>query len=266
MALLGVGARVAGRLWLVALVLALWEIWTRWRPSLFIPPVSSIAGRFVGVWLSGEPERLFFSRTFIDNVLPSLTRLGTGWSIAAVTGVAAGLLLGRRWPLDAMCQPVIRFGMSMPSAVMLPLALVVLGVNDGMNVLVIAYGSLWPILVNTIDGVQRVDPMALLTARSLRLRTRDVFLRVLLPGASPQILAGLRVSLGIAVILMVTSELYAATGGIGYQIILAQRRLSFVTMWAGILLASLLGVTLNVGFGLLERRLTRWRPPMPVRL
>jgi ABC-type nitrate/sulfonate/bicarbonate transport system permease component len=127
-----------------------------------------------------------------------------------------------------------------------------------MRVSLIAFGSVWPILLNTIDGVRTVDPVQMDTARSLRLPFSARMRRIVLPAAMPKIMAGMRVSLSLAVILMVVSELVASTNGIGYRILNAQMVLLLTDMWCWMLLLALLGFGLNAAFVQVERRVLAW--------
>jgi ABC-type nitrate/sulfonate/bicarbonate transport system permease component len=127
-----------------------------------------------------------------------------------------------------------------------------------MKVVVIAAGCVWPVLLNTVEGVRAVDPVMAETARSYRItgvaRIRDLVLR----SASPQIFAGLRQALSIGIILMVISEMFAASNGLGFTIVQFQRGFAIPDMWTGILVLGLLGFVLSVLFHLVERRVLGW--------
>jgi ABC-type nitrate/sulfonate/bicarbonate transport system permease component len=258
------GARLAVRgfsyVWLLVALIALWQWRSRSHPSLFIPAPSDILGRFREVWFSGGADTLFTTDEFRHHVGASLGRWSRGYVIAAVGGVCLGSFLARNRRVNWMCQPIIRLAQSTPSIMLLPLVIVLMGINDRMTMTVIVYGSFWPVLVNTIDGVSSVDPATINSARAMRISGFRLFRMVLLRAASPQILAGLRVALGVSIILMVGSELYAASEGIGYYVMLAQRTLRFTDMFAGIMLAVLVGLVANGLFYLVERRVMRWRP------
>ena len=127
-----------------------------------------------------------------------------------------------------------------------------------MKVLIIAFACVWPILLNAIDGVAGVDAALLETARSYGVRPLDRLRYVIVPAALPQIFAGLRTSLSIAVIVMVVSEMVASTNGIGFFILESQSSFAIAEMWSGILLLGILGYVLNLTFTHIERRLLRW--------
>ena len=250
---------VLGTTWLAVLLLLLWELKYRDGESVFMPPMSTILRGFLASWFVADPSQLFVTDNFRTNALPSLLRLAQGWSLAAVIGVSAGLVLGMSRTAATFFSPLIRFGMSTPSTALLPVVIVVFGITSGMNVALITIGSTWSVLINTIDGVRGLDPTMINAARSLRLGRFAFFWRVLLPSASPQIFAGLRVSLGIALILMVVSELYAATSGLGHVIVLSKTIFRFVDMWSAIVFVGVLGLILNGAFGLVEARVLRWK-------
>lgn len=260
-----VGRQVTGRWieavrwsWLLLAFLLGWEAWFRLNPSLFVPPMSAILEHMASRWFSTDAAGWFLSDHFRANALPSLSRFAWGWGIAIALGIGGGLALGFWRPLEALFRPVVRFGMATPATILLPIAVVVFGITDRMNIFLVVAGAVWPILLNTMDGVRGVDPQVVASARSLRLSRRRMLRQVLLPAASPQIVAGLRVSLGIALILMVISEMFVATRGIGFQIMYSQRTFAFLDMWSAVALVGLLGIAGNALFFLAERRLLAW--------
>ena len=127
-----------------------------------------------------------------------------------------------------------------------------------MKVVVIVVGSVWPILLNTIEGVRSTDSVMTETARSFALTRCERLRYLVLPAASPRIMAGVRQSLSIALILMVISEMFYSSSGLGYQIVYFQRNYLIAEMWSGILLLGLIGVLLAAIFGFVERRVLRW--------
>ena len=170
-----------------------------------------------------------------------------------------GFIVGRSRIVAQMYHPVIRFWMATPKVVILPIAVQIFGIADSMNIFLIFFGTMWLILVNTGDGVIGVDEAWIRSARSLQLSRFSFFRLVLLPAASPQIMTGLRVSIGIGLILMIVSELYATTEGLGYQVVLYQGSFDYVQMWSAFMLIALLGITLNLIFSALEKRALRWQ-------
>jgi ABC-type nitrate/sulfonate/bicarbonate transport system permease component len=251
----------ASRLVLLVVALAVWQLAALHAQIRYLPPFSEVVGRFFADWFSGPWYHAFFSTAFIENGLPTIGRLAVGWLVAAVLGVAIGTALALAPRLDATLSPVVRFGMSMPTPALLPLALAIFGLGYGAKVFFIAIGAIWPVIVNTADGIRGADPTALAAARSLSLPPVTWLTRFRIPLASPQIMAGLRVSVNTAVLLIVVAELYAATSGIGFFIVSTQRNFDTVGTWSGILLLAGLGIVCNALFVIVERRVMRWHGP-----
>ncbi|MEU8798407.1 ABC transporter permease [Spirillospora sp. NPDC048819] len=244
--------------WMVVLLLVAWEVASRIYQSPYFPTFTDSAAAFFTNWFVADASRGFVTEQFTTDLGSSMSRAAQGWLISVVIGLCAGIALGVSPRAAATVNPLIRFGMSIPATALLPLAVVFFGITDEMNVSLIVVGTVFPILINTMDGVQGIDRTVIMTARSMRMGRLRYFFVVLLPGASPQIISGLRVSLGIGLILMVVSELFAATNGIGYYIVLASRQFRYVDMWSGVLLIAVIGLLLNVLFALVEARVLRW--------
>lgn len=258
-----VGLRRLARVsWMLILFLVAWETWFRVSGSLFVPPMSEILSRMVTKWFELDPSTLFTSQFFRVHALASLARFGVGWAVAVGLGVAVGLLLGAFSWAEATAHWIVRFGVSTPSTILLPVAVVLFGVTNQMNVFLIATGAIWPVLLNTMDAVRGIDPETVAAARSLRLKGWRLFTKVILRAASPQIMAGVRVSLGIALILVIISEMFVATKGIGFDVIFSQRTFAFLEMWASVAFVGLVAITLNGLFHLAERRLLGWHEGM----
>lgn len=248
-----------GSLWLVGVLLVVWEVFAQASPTVFFPPLSDVLVQFRKDWLSGDPTKLFLSSNFYDTVPVSLGRLAMGWGLAVVVGVLFGMALGRSPILAGMYNPIARFFMSLPNAALLPIAFTIFGANSSMNVFLIFLGTVWLVVINTADGVSGVDPQWIRSARSMHVGKKDLYLEVLLPASMPQIMAGLRVSVGIALILMIISELYATTSGLGFNVVLYQQTFKYKQMWSAFLLIALLGIGLNAVMNAIEKRVLRWQ-------
>jgi ABC-type nitrate/sulfonate/bicarbonate transport system permease component len=127
-----------------------------------------------------------------------------------------------------------------------------------MEVATIAFGTIWPILLNTIDGASSVDPVQLETARAFRLSRGQQLTRLIIPSAMPKIFTGFRLSLSLALILMVFSELVGSTNGVGYEMLNAQNSFDLSLLWCTIVLLGILGYLLNVVLNGVERVLLSW--------
>ena len=223
--------------------------WSASSETFYFPPLSEVFQRFADNWL--------FERVGSD-VWPSLRRMALGYAIAVAIAVAVGTALGSSTMLRRATAPVVEFLRSIPPPALLPFAIVVIGVGDDMKVFIIAFVCVWPVLLNTIDGINGIDPTLKDTARVYGISGADRLLRLTLPAASPQIFAGMRLSLSLALILMVISEMVASTNGIGFFVLQSQRSFAIPEMWSGILLLGILGYLLNLIFVLVERRVLAW--------
>ncbi|MFJ1968337.1 ABC transporter permease [Streptomyces sp. NPDC087903] len=234
---------------LPAVLVLVWWLASDGSTDIYWPPLRTILRTFPDVWTS---ERL---RT---DALPSVLRLGAGYALAAVTGVALGTVIGSYRRVRAVCEPVLEFLRAVPPPVLIPVIMLFAGIGDTMKIVVIASGCVWPVLLNTVEGVRAVDSVMTETARSYGITGAARLRHVVLPSASPQIFAGLRQALSIGIILMVISEMFAASNGLGFTIVQFQRGFAIPDMWTGILLLGLLGFLLSVVFQLVERRVLGW--------
>ncbi|MCT9106835.1 ABC transporter permease [Streptomyces mirabilis] len=234
---------------LPALLVAFWWLASDGSTNVYWPPLRTILRIFPDVWTS---ERLR------SDLVPSVLRLLAGYAAAGVVGVALGTVIGSYRRVRAVCEPVLEFLRALPPPVLVPVIMLFAGIGDTMKVAVIASGCVWPILLNTVEGVRAVDSVMAETARSYGITGMARLRSVVLRAASPQIFAGLRQALSIGIILMVISEMFAASNGLGFTIVQFQRSFAIPDMWTGILVLGLLGFLLSVVFRLVERRVLGW--------
>ena len=231
-------------------LVVLWWLLSANSTSFFWPPLKTIVRAFPETW-TADP--------ILHDVLPSLARLAVGYLIAVVAGVAAGTAIGSSRTLRALSEPALEFFRAIPPPVLIPVIALFTGYTGWTaKVVTIALGCLWPILLNTVDGVRSVDEVLRDTARSYRLGRLTTLKHVVLRGASPRIAAGARQALSIGVILMVISELFGANRGLGAAIVQFQRSFAVPQMWTGIILLGLIGVALSGLFRLVEHRTMAW--------
>lgn len=255
-------AGVALRWAVFAAAVALWDLATHVAvpedDKAFFPSPITIGRRMYDLWLTGPARHLFLTHTATANILPSVGRMLGAWLIAAVAGVTIGVLLGRvQWLLD-LADPLIQFFRALPSPALIPVFIVIFKIGTSMRLAVIIFGVIWPILLNTIDGVRSVEPLQLDTAQVFRLSRPERLRLIVIPAAAPKIFAGLRVSLSIAIILMVVSELIGGTDGIGYLLSSAKESFLVPDMWASIVLLGILGYVANALLVQVERHVLAW--------
>jgi sulfonate transport system permease protein len=234
-------------------LVALWWVLSASSTSLYFPPLSKILRSFQQDWLF---------RDFNSDAVPSLENLAFGYVIATVLGVAVGVVLGLMPILSDAVAPTVEFLRAIPGVALVPAALLLFGIGPEMKIVLIAYGTIWPILLNTIDGVRGVDTVVGDVAASYRIRQRDRLFRIVLPAASPQIVAGMRTALSIGITVIIFSEMVGSTNGIGFQILSAQRSFAVSDMWAGIVLLGIVGYVLNLAFRGFEHYVLRWHRGM----
>ena len=155
-------------------------------------------------------------------------------------------------------EPLVELLRATPAIALVPALIVILGVGDRMLIAVIAFGVVFPVLVNSMDGVRAASPELRETASLLRLGQAERILRVDLPAALPSIFAGLRVALSIGLVMVVVSEFVGGGDGLGHYILVEQSQFNIPEMYAGILFLGLLGFVLNGVFVLIERRALSW--------
>ncbi|NDK31915.1 ABC transporter permease [Nesterenkonia haasae] len=231
------------------ILLFIWFISTLGEPNFFIPTPQQLVETFINTWTADR---------FLGDVFPSLGRLIVGIALSIVVGIVGGLLIGSfRW-LRALLEPTLEFFRAIPPTVLIPVLMLLVGVGDDMKVSVIVLGAVWPILLNTIEGVRSMDEVLADTSRTYGMNRVNTVRYLILPSAMPQIMAGIRQSLSIALILMVISEMFASTEGLGFAIVQFQRSFAIPEMWSGIALLGFIGVLMSFIFQLAERWILGW--------
>jgi ABC-type nitrate/sulfonate/bicarbonate transport system permease component len=232
-------------------LVAMWW-WTSANSSHpFWPPLAEIWATFLEQWTG---ERLQ------HDLLPSLTRMAAGFLIATVLGITIGTIIGLSHQVRQYTDPVLQFLRAVPPPALIPVALLFFGLSDSGKVFLIVLGAIWPVVLSTEDGVRSVEPTMKDVATVYRLSPWKKLRTVVLPSAGPHIFAGVRTCLSVSLLLMVVSEMVAATNGLGHFIIQSQRTLDITSMWSGMLVLGLLGYGLTALFLLAQRRVLRWHP------
>jgi ABC-type nitrate/sulfonate/bicarbonate transport system permease component len=186
-------------------------------------------------------------------------RMFYGWVLASLVGVLLGAAIARSGPARAYLEPILEYLRPLPASAIIPPAILFLGLTSKMAVAVISFGALWPVLLGAYHGFRSVDPQLAEMAAALRMRSIAFLWKVALPSALPDIFAGVRVSLAIALILAIVTEMQSAQSGLGFNILMAQRSFRSPELYAGIIVLGVLGLCTNQVLLAAERRLLRWR-------
>jgi sulfonate transport system permease protein len=243
------GRRIIESTWLILVVLVSWWALSAGSTNFFIPPLSQILEVLVRDLANG---------VILAGAAYSLTNLFVGLLIATVLGIGLGLLLGEMDGLREIVDPVIHFFRSVPQAALVPMIIGVFGMGQMPKMGTIAFACMWPILLNTIDGVLGVEPTIRKFSKVYRIPPLLHFRRVVLPAALPQIVAGIRVALPIGITVMVVSEMFASIEGLGFYILNSSATFKVPETWAGALLVGVIGYIISVLFVAVERRVLRW--------
>lgn len=240
----------------VVSLLAVWYVLTAWvaprhggLTGLFFPTPDRIVAAFIREFANGE---------FLTVAGPTLWRFGLGFVLSTVLGVLSGLLLGA-YPLALRAvDPVIGFFRSLPGVTLIPIITLFLGLGDASKVALVVSAAIWPIMINTIDGVRSVDHTMRETAEAYQLTWAQRLFLVLLPAAAPSISVGMRVAVSVGLVVTIISELIGASSGIGGFLVNSQASFAFADLWATLLLLGLLGYILNALFAWFDGHWLAW--------
>lgn len=242
------------RHWLVlAAAVGLWQLWAAHRNSPYFPPPSVILPQMHQLWFSGPAAHLFLTHDAMSNIVPSLIRVLVGLGTSVAVAVPLGIALGRSPVVTGFLDPLLQFARSVPVVTAAPVFIALFKIGTQMEVATIVIGTIWPLLLNTIDGASGLDPVKVETALVFRLSRWDRLTRLIIPSALPKIFTGLRLSLSLSLILMVFSEFVGSTNGIGYEMTSASGEFDLPVFWAVLVLLGILGYALNAVLYAVER-------------
>ncbi len=216
---------------------------------LLMPPPAAVADTFVTMLAGGE---------LAAHVLASLRRVLTAFAVAAAAGVALGIAMGWWRRFGELVDPLVEFFRPIPPIAWIPLGILWFGIGDRQNMFIIFLGAFFPIVLNTIAAVRGIDRALVWGALTLGGSRRQILREIVLPGALPLVLTGLRIGLGVGWMALVAAELMAARSGLGFLIQSARYALLPERVILGMVVIGLLGVTMNRAMRALERRLTPW--------
>ncbi|MFY0679941.1 MAG: ABC transporter permease [Thalassovita sp.] len=230
--------------------LAEWGTRSGWISALTLPRPSDVFETFQQLWTSG----LLFK-----HVGPSLSRLVVGAALGVSIGISVGVLIALFSYVRAGVVPIVAALFPIPKIALLPLFVIWFGIDEGSKYALIAFGTFTPTVVATYGAVDNVDRSLIRMGQSFGLSWFSIVRKIVLPGAMPGILSGLRISLAIAIILLVAAEMLGAEYGIGAYILEAGSLYDLERLFAGVVILSVLGVIVSSVIGLIERRVLSWR-------
>ena len=236
-------------------MLALW--WSashfQWVSKVFLPtPEATLAALAEGLQAGGM---------LLDQSLQTLLRMVEGWLLACLAGIVLGALIGTSEAARTWLQPLLEFVRPLPASAIMPLAISIFGLGPNMVLFVVAFGAMWPVLLATLHGFASVEPRLREVAAALQIPRRDFVWKVGLPSAMPDVLAGMRLSMTVSLIVAVVGEMIASQSGLGQAILLAARSFRANELFAGIVLLGVIGFAANALLAGAERRLLRWQQP-----
>lgn len=232
------------------IAIAEWGTRAGWISALTLPKPSDVLATFGELYQSG----LLFKHLSV-----SLSRLAIGAFFGVIAGVGVGILIGLFSMIRAGLVPLVAAIFPIPKIALLPLFVIWFGIDEGSKYALIAFGTFTPTVVATYGAVDNVDRGLIRMGQSFGLSWLSIVRKIVIPGAMPGILSGLRISLAIAIILLVAAEMLGAEYGIGAYILEAGSLYDLERLFAGVVILSLLGVIVSAVIGLVERRLLRWR-------
>ncbi|HEY6833556.1 MAG TPA: ABC transporter permease [Pseudolabrys sp.] len=235
----------------LALVLAALEYLTRVgviNRALF-PPPSVVAGTFWGLVADG---------TFVRPLGATMALFAAGYLVAVVCGIVLGLLMGTSQTVNHLLDPLIESIRPMPKAALVPVLMLFLGFGAPMMITAVALASFFPVLINTIQGVRGTDSVLIATGRTFGLGRTAITFKIILPAAMPYIFAGMRVAVGLALLMTILTEMLAGNSGLGYLVLENQRSFRIREMYAWLVILAIVGLLINIAMAKVERRWVPW--------
>ncbi len=230
----------------------IWEVICRFGlvNPLFLSPPSTVLITTGKLIKSGE---------LITHISTSLYRAFLGFFLAAAIAIPHGILIAWSKNIDDITSPIVELFRPIPAVALIPVAILWLGIGDASKIAIIAFACYFPIILNTISGVRQVDVTLLKVAKLFGANRLQTLTKIVLPSAFPFIMTGLRISMAVALILLIITEMIGARAGLGFMIIDAEYTFKTDRMFAGIFTIGFIGITLNEVMVRIEKRATRWK-------
>lgn len=235
-------------------LLALWEAGARAGivDTRFFPAPTTIFAALADLARAGELQA---------HLAISLERIGVGFVLGAVPGIVLGLAIGLLPIVRAIVQPLVDATFPIPKIALLPMVIMLFGIGEGSKYAIIAVAVVFLVLINTEAGVRNIERIYMDVGRNYGATRLMFFTDIALPGALPMIMAGLKLGMGVALIIIVSAEFVGARNGIGYLIWNSWNTFQVDRMYAGLMVIALLGFASALALGALERLLVPWQRP-----
>ncbi|MEV6344247.1 ABC transporter permease [Actinoplanes sp. NPDC051851] len=237
------------QLWLPVLVLLTLGLATAGSTSFYFPPFTDV---LVTLWTD------LTQGTLLHDLLFSMRNVLAGLAIALLAGVLLGILIGESDGLREAAQPFLDYMRATPMVAFVPVIILTFGIGSAPKVFLIALAATWPILLNTVSGVHGISPAVRESVRAYRIPAVLRLRRVLLPGALPQIFAGIRISLSVSVVMMIVGEIYGSPEGLGHFVLHAGTSFQVKDVWAGTLLIGVIGYLMTLVLIAIEHASLGW--------
>lgn len=238
-------------------VVVLWEIISRMalvEPYL-LPAPSKVVWELLKLLASGE---------LLIHIYSSMGRVLAGYSLAVISGICLGVLMGWFRIIDQIADPLVELARPVSPLAILPVTILWFGIGNVSKIFIIWYSCIFPVVLNTYAGVKGVNPSVVHAARTLGATNQEILWRVVVPSTLPLIMTGARISMAIGMIVIIASEMVAARAGLGYLILTAEQTYRTTEMFAGIAVIAALGLLLDRLLRLLRRKVSPWYTELAV--
>jgi len=232
---------------------------------LLIWQIVSISGIVNQVFLPSfttvikELIRLIGTGELLGHISISLFRSLTGFFLGLAVAIPLGLMIGWFKRFERFIDPLIQTFRNLSVLSILPVFVLLFGIGEVSKIAVVFWGVLWAVIINTIAGVKNVDPLIIKGARSMGITNKDLFLKVIFPGALPSIFTGIRISATTSILVLIGAEMLGASKGLGYALYFYQANFKTPAMYAVILIMAALGVSINYILTAIEKRTFIWK-------
>jgi sulfonate transport system permease protein len=242
----------AGSVGVTALLVLSWQLVANYAgiPPVFLPGPDRAWAALVTGLTSGDLGRL---------TAATVERMIYGWVLASLFGILLGAIIGSSKAAREYVAPMLEMVRPVPVSAFMPVMIAFLGLTGKMVNVVIAIGSVWPVLLATVHGVSSVEPRLLELSRSLRLGRLETLWKIALPNSMPDILAGMRIGLTVSLILAVIGEMLTSENGLGWYVLIAARSFRSADLFAGVILLGIIGLVSNLVLQEVERFMLRWK-------